>query len=275
MQDDLDFAPVHNGKDQEQFPCHMCNGTGLYRGVRIHQEKEHCFACRGRGYFLTSPEKRANDKKKRQERKQKEVIRKADLRNRARKEWIEQNREVYDFMVANANWNEFCQNMLTALDSYGGLTERQLETVVKIKIKCEQRKVERAKADAEKPVVDLIEIRKLFDNAQANGLKKPILRIGELKLSLAPMHGRNAGCIYVKDNGEYAGKLTQEGKWYGIRGAREAIQGELIELASNPLEQAVAYGRRTGSCSCCGRTLTKTESIEKGIGPICAEKWGL
>jgi hypothetical protein len=36
----------------------------------------------------------------------------------------------------------------------------------------------------------------------------------------------------------------------------------------------VAYGKRTGACSCCGRELTNGESIDRGIGPICAEKYG-
>jgi hypothetical protein len=36
----------------------------------------------------------------------------------------------------------------------------------------------------------------------------------------------------------------------------------------------VAYGRATGSCSCCGRELTDPVSIEAGIGPICAGRFG-
>lgn len=38
------------------------------------------------------------------------------------------------------------------------------------------------------------------------------------------------------------------------------------------LDAAVEYGRATGRCSVCGRTLTDPVSIEAGIGPICAEK---
>lgn len=37
------------------------------------------------------------------------------------------------------------------------------------------------------------------------------------------------------------------------------------------LDEAKSFGRRTGTCCCCGRTLTKKISIENGIGPICAE----
>jgi hypothetical protein len=42
------------------------------------------------------------------------------------------------------------------------------------------------------------------------------------------------------------------------------------------LEEAKAFGALYGTCCVCGRTLTKEESIEAGIGPICAGKgmWG-
>lgn len=39
------------------------------------------------------------------------------------------------------------------------------------------------------------------------------------------------------------------------------------------LEQAKEYGRRTGVCCQCGRELSKPESIEAGIGPVCAGRF--
>lgn len=38
------------------------------------------------------------------------------------------------------------------------------------------------------------------------------------------------------------------------------------------LEEAAAYGRRTGVCCACGRELTDPVSIEAGIGPICSTR---
>jgi len=46
-------------------------------------------------------------------------------------------------------------------------------------------------------------------------------------------------------------------------------------VAADPLAAAIAHGKETGQCSCCGKTLTKQESIDLGIGPICRQKWGL
>ena len=34
-----------------------------------------------------------------------------------------------------------------------------------------------------------------------------------------------------------------------------------------------ATGRTTGVCQCCGRELTDPQSIEQGIGPICAQNF--
>ena len=53
-----DTAPIPLKKTTEkQFPCGQCAGTGVYSGVRVHQEKTNCFACRGKGYFKTDPRK--------------------------------------------------------------------------------------------------------------------------------------------------------------------------------------------------------------------------
>lgn len=56
-------------KDRPKYPCGQCHGTGRYHSPRVHQEKEHCFACRGTGYFLKSPEKREKTKARREARK--------------------------------------------------------------------------------------------------------------------------------------------------------------------------------------------------------------
>lgn len=39
------------------------------------------------------------------------------------------------------------------------------------------------------------------------------------------------------------------------------------------LEEAKDFGRRTGVCCSCGATLTKEESIARGLGPVCAGKF--
>lgn len=48
----------------------------------------------------------------------------------------------------------------------------------------------------------------------------------------------------------------------------------LQKLERNPAEEIKLYGQATGICSVCGRTLTRAESIQAGIGPICEENFG-
>ena len=61
-----------------------------------------------------------------------------------------------------------------------------------------------------------------------------------------------------------------------IRNARidqAAVEELLNELEANPLAAAMKYGKLSGRCCSCGRDLTDPESIERGIGPVCAEKF--
>ncbi len=49
-----------------------------------------------------------------------------------------------------------------------------------------------------------------------------------------------------------------------------AIHDALRAFEADPITIASAFGRATGRCCCCGRTLTNPDSIAAGIGPICA-----
>lgn len=91
----------------------------------------------------------------------------------------------------------------------------------------------------------------------------------------AVLTGQNTGSLYVKADGAYMGKIDQQGSFhraYGID-AEEALAA-LRNAQADPTGAAIRYGRETGSCSCCGRELTRAESIQLGIGPICLERLG-
>lgn len=47
----------------------------------------------------------------------------------------------------------------------------------------------------------------------------------------------------------------------------------LSESTVVTLEEAQAFGFDFGICMCCGALLTNPESIERGIGPVCATKF--
>lgn len=67
----------------------------------------------------------------------------------------------------------------------------------------------------------------------------------------------------------YARTLYMEtGEWIYAKGVVAALKPE----DRLTLSQAAALGKRWHRCMCCGKELTKQESIDRGIGPICAGK---
>lgn len=121
--------------------------------------------------------------------------------------------------------------------------------------------------------IDVSAISTAFAAAYANKIKSPKLRLDSFVFSRAPDTGRNAGSIYVKNAGEYIGKVTA-GKFIPSLACDDGTKARVVAVASDPHNAAKAYGAKTGSCSCCGRELTNGESVELGIGPICRDKYG-
>jgi len=71
------------------------------------------------------------------------------------------------------------------------------------------------------------------------------------------------------------GKIV-DGKLHTFRLATPEIIDEIKAFAADPAGNARLTGQKKefGICCCCGATLTDPNSIEAGIGPICAGKWG-
>lgn len=176
------------------------------------------------------------------------------------------NKEITDRLRSVASWNSFARQILADYDRGGLINANQMTAAERMMNKLEEKSVN----------VDLSRIREMFEVAVSNGHQKPVYRAEGLKISLAPATGRNAGALYVVviDDDAYQGKV--EGVTFkAVREAAASTVDALHRIAANPMEAAVRYGQKTGKCSCCGRKLTNKVSIELGIGPICAETWGL
>lgn len=262
--------PTKKGNEQ-RFPCGQCHGTGIYQGPRVHQEKKHCFACRGKGYFKTDP-------RKLQERRI--AARKAKLEAKealwssfreAEPEMFEELRNAHALGCSN----DFINSLASRLFKGGlALTERQIAAWHRGKEKLEQIRAQRAEEEKRREAeIDLSPVRGMFETAVENGYKKPAYRAEGLVINRAPDHGSNPGALYVKnDDGDYLGKIIGT-TFKPVRGGDVAV-ALLQKIAEDPLAAALRYGQRTGRCACCGRELTNHGSIEAGIGPVCREKWG-
>lgn len=76
--------------------------------------------------------------------------------------------------------------------------------------------------------------------------------------------------VYFTQAGHIATKQLVEGGFdYTGRAPLAMIKPE----HRMTLDEAKEYGKVTGTCCNCGRLLTNEESIEAGIGPICASKF--
>jgi hypothetical protein len=176
------------------------------------------------------------------------------------------NLEIAARLRKVASWNDFARTILSDLDRGRYVNANQMLAA--------ERMMDKLDARPQDQTVDLSPIRKMFEAAVASGLKRPAYRALGLKITLAPATGVNAGALYVvtETDDTYQGKIVDV-TFKATRGGD--VHNKLLQIAQNPLEIAIEYGRKTGRCACCGKELTNAESISLGIGPICKKKWSL
>ena len=117
-----------------------------------------------------------------------------------------------------------------------------------------------------------------FEAAKTKGAKRLTLRFEGINIK----PNRDLSALWVtsqteKEEGNYGlqpkylGKVTPQGCDSRLS---DTVKEIIMGAANDPLTAAIRYGKVSGECSCCGRELTDPCSIERGIGPICATKFG-
>lgn len=298
-QDDLDApaaSPARAGKDgyvppEKMFSegCTRCRGTGnfiSYSGRVLGP----CFACKGKGKFeyKTSPEARA----------------KAQGRSAAKREskaaddraWQADHADVIAWLRAAALANSqrngtftFPSDLIAKLHQYGTLTDGQLAAVRKLMHRDAQRAaarvVERAEREASAPAVDASKISQAFAVAREHAARpgqlgvytKPIrMQSGDVTVVWTPgsIGSQWEGMLFAKTpEGKKLGAV-KDGKFNARFTCTPVEAAAVLDCAQNPELAAVAYGKAWSRCGICDRTLHNDESIARGIGPICAERFG-
>jgi hypothetical protein len=111
-------------------------------------------------------------------------------------------------------------------------------------------------------------VEKMYANVKTNSRKFHIHLPG---VSISTVNrGANVGCLYVYENNNYIGKITDKGVAKG--NFSEDVINLLLDANDNLLQLAKIYGHETGRCSVCHRELSDPLSIQMGIGPVCAKR---
>jgi hypothetical protein len=186
--------------------------------------------------------------------------------------------------AAAARGFEFASDMLAKVQRGEALTTPMVDAIgrcmAKDKERAEQRAAEAFAAQVRaEPVnaVNLEAVEQAFARAKQQGIKWPKLVLDGFKLAPAGAGSRNAGSIYVTKgadrDGTYLGRVMR-GEFLPTRECDDGTKAKVLEALADPLASAVAYGKKFGRCSVCMRELSDEDSIERGIGPVCAERMG-
>lgn len=270
------FEREVHGEDAKhaQFrePCKKCRGSGRFTSYRGRDCGE-CFTCKGKGHkaFATSPETRAKSKQSRAD----SLARKVEAfraENADVAEWLDTN-APFEFANDPSTRNDFALSLKSQLAKKGTLSDRQVAAVHRSIAKKAEFKKAQVVREAAAAVVNVDKLTAAFDNA-ATTLKWPKIRFIGFVISRAGNNSRNPGALYVKsDNDVYLGKIVA-GRFITSRECDAATEAKVLAVLADPEASAVLFGKEVGACSCCGRELTNQVSIDRGIGPICAVKFG-
>jgi hypothetical protein len=259
--------------------CWKCGGDGYWHGRGDCRGDKKCTACDGVGFkvFKNSAADRAAAREKAAARKQERAVADAAL-NWAR--FHVEHPAIAAWMVESAATGfDFAISLRAAVEKWGNLSERQALAAENCMKRAAERKIllQNAAAAAESSAasVDVARLEAAFAKAKASGLKWPKIVLNGIRISPAGERSRNPGALYVVDRAMdlYLGKV-QDGKFYASRDCREDQRIEVVSLMADPMGHAEAFGKLTGNCCICSRELTDPMSVARGIGPVCAERFG-
>lgn len=173
--------------------------------------------------------------------------------------------------------NEFALSLLIRERQNEYMSDSQVSWVYKLaqdSLDAKMPKSEKLTQDASNILGSLVE-------ASVQGIKRPMLRLRSesgAKVNIKFMtKGKNAGGAWVMVNGDLFGKIDDQGQFdcYEKNAqSRSDWMSWIAEVNANVHQAISQYGKQTGSCGCCGRTLTDPISVRLGIGPICLDRYG-
>lgn len=174
---------------------------------------------------------------------------------------------------------EFARSLVTNFNKYGRLSDRQMYFV------------EQIISRAENPVVAQPAVQLTVDGIQAL-FQKAAQKLKRIKVALKDSTGQKvvfkkagpmskyAGQIMISDGGAFGsalffGRIQEDGQFVATPKATDSVKNLVQEFADNPEDVAGKYGRLTGGCCFCSKSLDDQRSLTVGYGPVCAKNFGL
>lgn len=261
-------TPVH------VLPCDRCHGSKVFRSW-AGRIVGPCHACKGTGQITRTTSQVERDRAK-AGRARAKATKAIALRDRA-EAWKIANEAEWAWIKAKAPTFDFADAMAEALHEHGALSEGQMAAVRRLAAADVEREArfaaDRIERIAAAKAIDVAVIEQAFAAANSRAVRHPKLRLDTFLFSQAPASGMNPGAIYVKEGETYLGKIVGSKLLRSFK-CDPPTEARILAAASDPRAAAIAYGQRTGTCSVCHRLLTDPESVDAGIGPVCASKYG-
>ena len=245
--------------------CSACRGTGRFTSWS-GRDVGPCFKCKGEGVrrYRSSPEQRQRNR----ERSQQRVENAANLKRIEADNWLAANPERAAFL--EQDW-DFPRSLRESLDKFGSLTERQIAAIDKCLATQAERAAKRAAERAERA-------EQPSTGLDLSGVPTGMYAVpgGETRLKVKIRQGKPGtrweGWTFVDDGAAYG-----QGQKYGSQRPGQHYAGQIVEqlrvIAADPMAACAAYGHLVGRCGRCGRPLEDEESVARGLGPICADKF--
>ncbi len=259
----LQHAAQFAAANTELVTCYACKGSKVFRSQFTGRVVGECYSCKGTGQVSPKAAKT-------------HATRKANVAAAVQAKldriaaFTAAHTDVLIYLGARAERWDFARNVLKTFADTGSLTPNQLAAAHR----CMEQDAARDKARqaaivAAEPHGTGLDLSKVPAGRYAvpNGDTRLKVLINRPK---AP--SKWSGYIFVSDAAEY-GNRQDYGRQAPGKTYTGKIQAELATIAADPKAAAAAYGKLTGTCGVCGTHLEDSESIARGIGPVCASRF--
>ncbi len=194
----------------------------------------------------------------------------------------------HEWLVATAPRWSLAADFLAKIEKYGDLSEAQMGVITRGMARDAERAAARS---TPRPTlaVDVRKIEEAFATAKQNAARpgqrgimiKPLRMTsteatGKFTIRVRPGSEGSQweGMLFVKaEDGRKLGSI-KNGQFTKNRECTDAEAAAVIECCNDPQGSVLAYAKAYSACGICGRGLLNDVSIARGIGPICAARFG-